>query len=61
MMRTGVTPVWRLRHANKAKAEVVMRLTPRLLSDDMIVFAKGKTLSAHVIELTFRSRHRRRG
>jgi DNA-binding transcriptional LysR family regulator len=36
MMRTGVTPVWRLRHANKAKAEVVMRLTPRLLSDDMI-------------------------
>jgi DNA-binding transcriptional LysR family regulator len=35
MMRTGAAPVWRLRHANKAKAEVVMRLTPRLLSDDM--------------------------
>jgi DNA-binding transcriptional LysR family regulator len=36
MMRTRVTPAWRLRHANKAKPEVVMRLTPRLLSDDMI-------------------------
>src|SRR6202043_239661 len=36
MMRTGVAPVWRLRHASKAKADVVIRLTPRLLSDDMI-------------------------
>jgi hypothetical protein len=30
MMRTGVAPVWRLRHASKSKREVVMRLTPRL-------------------------------
>jgi DNA-binding transcriptional LysR family regulator len=37
MMRTGSTPVWRLRHENKAKAEVAMRLTPRLLSDDMLI------------------------
>jgi hypothetical protein len=28
MMRTGVTPVRRLRHANNAKPEMVMRLTP---------------------------------
>lgn len=36
MMRTGVAPVWRLRHSSEAKDEVVMPLTPRLLSDDMI-------------------------
>src|SRR4029077_6972543 len=36
MMRTGVAPVWRLRHSSKSKSEVVMRLAPRLLSDDMI-------------------------
>src|SRR5262245_57312481 len=36
MMRTGVDPVWRLRHARQAKDEVVMPLTPRLLSDDMV-------------------------
>jgi DNA-binding transcriptional LysR family regulator len=35
MMRTGLAPVWRLRHSSKAK-EVVMPLAPRLLSDDMI-------------------------
>jgi DNA-binding transcriptional LysR family regulator len=36
MMRTGIAPIWRLRHAGAAKDEVVMPLTPRLLSDDMI-------------------------
>ncbi|WP_424626926.1 LysR substrate-binding domain-containing protein [Bradyrhizobium sp. SYSU BS000235] len=36
MMRTGVAPTWRLRHARQAKNEVVMPLTPRLLSDDMV-------------------------
>ena len=36
MMRTGVAPVWRLRHSSEAKDEVVMPLAPRLLSDDMI-------------------------
>src|SRR5258706_9139134 len=35
MMRTGLVPVWRLRHSSKAK-EVIMPLAPRLLSDDMI-------------------------
>src|SRR6201993_169711 len=35
MMRTGVAPVWRLRHSSKAKAEVVP-LAPRLVRDDMI-------------------------
>jgi DNA-binding transcriptional LysR family regulator len=36
MMRTGVAPVWRLRHGRRARNEVVMPLTPRLLSDDMV-------------------------
>ena len=36
MMRTGVDPVWRLRHARQAGNEVVIALTPRLLSDDMV-------------------------
>jgi DNA-binding transcriptional LysR family regulator len=36
MMRTDVAPVWRLRHARQARDEIVMPLTPRMLSDDMI-------------------------
>lgn len=36
MMRTGVTPVWRLRHSGKPANEAAIPLTPRLLSDDMI-------------------------
>lgn len=39
MMRTGVDPVWRLRpagEAKQAKNEVVMPLTPRLLSDEEV-------------------------
>lgn len=36
MMRTGVAPIWHLRHASEARGEVVVPLTPRLLSDDMI-------------------------
>src|SRR4029077_5304929 len=36
MMRSGVAPVWRLRRSSTAKGEVLIRLKPRLLSDDMI-------------------------
>ena len=36
MMRMGVAPVWRLRHARQAKNVAVVPLTPRLLSDDMV-------------------------
>jgi DNA-binding transcriptional LysR family regulator len=35
MMRTGVAPVWRIRHSSGGKEEVAVRLKPRLLSDDM--------------------------
>ena len=36
MMRTGVSPAWRLRHASERKREIVMPLTPRLMSNDMV-------------------------
>lgn len=36
MMRSGIDPVWRLRHVRQSKSEAVVPLTPRLLSDDMV-------------------------
>jgi DNA-binding transcriptional LysR family regulator len=36
MMRTGVSPIWRLRRADRRREEVVVPLTPRLLIDDML-------------------------
>jgi DNA-binding transcriptional LysR family regulator len=36
MSRGGVEPVWKMRHARQQKNEVVVPLTPRLLSDDMV-------------------------
>jgi DNA-binding transcriptional LysR family regulator len=36
MMRTGVSPIWRLRRVTGRKDEVVVPLTPRLLIDDMV-------------------------
>jgi DNA-binding transcriptional LysR family regulator len=51
MMRTGVAPVWRLRHASKSKGEVVMRLTPRLLADDMIVLKQAAIAGLGIVAL----------
>ena len=51
MMRTGVAPVWRLRHTSKAKGEVVMRLTPRLLSDDMITLKQAAIAGLGIVAL----------
>src|SRR6266446_9480809 len=50
MMRTGVAPVWRLRHPRKAK-EVVMPLAPRLLSDDMIGLKQAAIAGLGVVAL----------
>jgi DNA-binding transcriptional LysR family regulator len=36
MMRTGVSPIWRLRRAGRRGEEFVVPLTPRLLIDDML-------------------------
>ena len=51
MMRTGVAPVWRLRRSSKAKAEVVMALTPRLLCDDMIALKQAAIAGLGVVAL----------
>jgi hypothetical protein len=36
MTRTGIEPIWRLRHAHQSRSEVVMPPTPGLLIDDMV-------------------------
>jgi DNA-binding transcriptional LysR family regulator len=51
MMRTGVAPVWRLRHSSKVKNEVVIPLTPRLLSDDMIALKRAAIAGLGVVAL----------
>jgi DNA-binding transcriptional LysR family regulator len=50
-MRTGVMPVWRLRRVSAAKDQVVMPLTPRLLSDDMIVLKRAAVAGQGVVAL----------
>jgi DNA-binding transcriptional LysR family regulator len=51
MMRTGVAPVWRLRHARQAKSEIVMPLTPRLLGDDMVGLQRAAIKGLGVVAL----------
>jgi DNA-binding transcriptional LysR family regulator len=51
MMRTGVSPVWRLRRSSGAEDEVVMPLTPRLLCDDMIVLKQAAIAGLGVVAL----------
>jgi DNA-binding transcriptional LysR family regulator len=51
MMRTGFAAVWRLRHSGEVKDEVVMRLTPRLLSDDMISLKQAAITGLGVVAL----------
>jgi DNA-binding transcriptional LysR family regulator len=51
MMRTGVAPVWRLRHSSDGKGEVVVRLKPRLLSDDMIGLKQAAITGLGVVAL----------
>ncbi|MFY0581274.1 LysR substrate-binding domain-containing protein [Cystobacter fuscus] len=51
MMRTGVAPVWRLRHASRARDEIVMPLAPRLLSDDMVGLQQAAIKGLGVVAL----------
>jgi DNA-binding transcriptional LysR family regulator len=50
MMRTGVAPVWRLRRSSGAK-EVLIPLTPRLLSDDMIGLKQAAIAGLGIVAL----------
>ena len=51
MMRTGVAPLWKLRHASEARDEIVVPLTPRLLSDDMVGLQNAAMRSLGVVAL----------
>ena len=51
MMRTGVAPIWRLRHGSKAKADTVIHLTPRLLSDDMVGLKQAAIAGLGIVAL----------
>ncbi|MEA1647999.1 LysR substrate-binding domain-containing protein [Nitrospirillum sp. BR 11164] len=51
MMRAGVQPVWRLRHAHQKRDEIVVPLTPRLLSDDMVGLQKAAIKGLGVVAL----------
>jgi DNA-binding transcriptional LysR family regulator len=51
MMRTGVAPVWRLRHSREPRHKVVMPLTPRLLSDDMIDLKQAAIAGLGIVAL----------
>jgi DNA-binding transcriptional LysR family regulator len=51
MMRTGFAAIWRLRHLGEVKDEVVMRLTPRLLSDDIISLKQAAIAGLGVVAL----------
>jgi DNA-binding transcriptional LysR family regulator len=51
MVRTGVDPVWKLRHSRQARDEVVVPLTPRLLSDDMVGLQEAAIKGLGVVAL----------
>lgn len=51
MMRSGVAPVWKLRHMSEAKDAIVMPLTPRLLSDDMVGLQQAAIRGLGVVAL----------
>ncbi|MDH7794898.1 MULTISPECIES: LysR substrate-binding domain-containing protein [unclassified Beijerinckia] len=51
MMRTGVAPTWRLRHASEGKDEVIMPLAPRLLSDNMIGLKQAAIAGLGIVSL----------
>ncbi len=51
MMRTGVAPAWRLRHSSDPTPEVVVHLTPRLLSDDMVGLKQAAIAGLGIVAL----------
>lgn len=51
MMRSGVAPEWRLRHARDVQDEIVIPLTPRLLGDDMVGLQRAAIRGLGVVAL----------
>jgi len=51
MMRTGVSPIWRIRHSSGREEEVVVSLTPRLLMDDMVSLKQAAIAGLGIVAL----------
>jgi DNA-binding transcriptional LysR family regulator len=51
MMRTGFARTWRLRHTGQVKDQVVMPLTPRLLSDNMVSLKQAAIAGLGIVAL----------
>jgi DNA-binding transcriptional LysR family regulator len=51
MMRTGVSPIWRIRHSSGREEEVVVPLTPRLLMDDMVSLKQAAIAGLGIVAL----------
>ena len=51
MMRTGVSPTWRLRHSSERNGEVAVPLTPRLMSDDMVGLKQAAIAGLGIVAL----------
>ena len=51
MMRSGVPPAWRLRHAHGGKGDVAVSLAPRLMSDDMIGLKQAAIAGLGIVAL----------
>ena len=51
VMRTGVAPTWRLRHSSDPGDEVVVHLTPRILSDDMVGLKQAAIAGVGIVAL----------
>jgi DNA-binding transcriptional LysR family regulator len=51
MMRTGVSPIWRLRRSDGRREEVVVQLTPRLIIDDMLSLKQAAINGLGVVAL----------
>jgi DNA-binding transcriptional LysR family regulator len=51
MMRTGVVPMWRLSHSSMGRGEVVVPITPRLSSDDMVGLKQAAIAGLGVVAL----------
>jgi DNA-binding transcriptional LysR family regulator len=51
MMREGIAPVWKMRNTTKGSEEIVMPLTPRLLSDNMVALKQAASAGLGIVAL----------
>jgi DNA-binding transcriptional LysR family regulator len=51
MMREGVAPVWKLRNTTKGNEKIVMPLTPRFLSDNMVTLKRAACAGLGIVAL----------